>query len=255
MKPTPPTPSQLLRTALCLAAVASLLGCATSSEKSSAPANANNAQSPVQGVRKFRATDGRTIDIGPASSANGGWRFNNPHMEKGQCWIADGFQFGGYDTLYIAPTLSTAKFNAQNTEEVMVHKLAQERLVSELAEHAGRLGLFTRVVTREADIQPGSRTLKLENTITEFTKGGGAARYFVGLYGGGQPVLRVRGQATEGAQPLFTFEARRSGVSADARLGGVFMKDEDIQIQDIRSLVLDLTDFMAAVGGKYTPAR
>jgi hypothetical protein len=111
------------------------------------------------------------------------------------------------------------------------------------------------VVTRESDLVPGTRTLKLENTITEFTKGGGAARYFVGLYGGGQPVLRVRGKATEGDKTVFSFEARRSGVSADARLGGVFMKDEDIQVQDIRSLVLDLTDFMAALGGKYTPAN
>ena len=34
---------------------------------------------------------------------------------------------------------------------------------------------------------------------------------------------------------------------------GGFMKDEDIQIKDIRSLVLDLTDFMAAVAGKYRP--
>jgi hypothetical protein len=36
-------------------------------------------------------------------------------------------------------------------------------------------------------------------------------------------------------------------------MGGAFMKDEDIQSEDIRSLVLDLTDFMAALAGKYTP--
>jgi len=40
-------------------------------------------------------------------------------------------------------------------------------------------------------------------------------------------------------KPLFTFEARRSGVSAGARMSGVFMKDEDIQMEDIRSMVLD----------------
>jgi hypothetical protein len=94
--------------------------------------------------------------------------------------------------------------------------------------------------------------LKLENTIVEFVKGGGAARYFVGLYGGGQPVLRVQGKLTEGDKTLFTYEARRSGTSAGARMGGVFMKDEDIQSEDIRSMVLDLTDFMAALAGKYT---
>ena len=40
-----------------------------------------------------------------------------------------------------------------------------------------------------ADIKPGAKVLRLDNTITEFTKGGGAARYFVGLYGGGQPKI------------------------------------------------------------------
>jgi hypothetical protein len=94
------------------------------------------------------------------------------------------------------------------------------------------------------------KSLKLESTITEFTKGGGAARYFVGLYGGGQPVLRVQGKMADGDKPVFTFEARRSGVSAGARMSGVFMKDEDIQMEDIRSMVLDLTDFMAIVAKK-----
>ena len=30
---------------------------------------------------------------------------------------------------------------------------------------------------------------------------------------------------------------------------GAFMKDEDIQTEDVRSMVLDLTDFMSAVAG------
>ena len=94
---------------------------------------------------------------------------------------------------------------------------------------------------------------KLENTIVEYPKVGGAARYFVGLYGGGQPVLRVHGKMTDGDKTVFTFEARRSGTSAGSRLGGAFMKDEDIQIEDVRSMVLDLSDFMAAIGGKYPP--
>lgn len=244
-----------VRIALALAGALTFLGCASSGEKSSSSTSAGGSATPsAKGSRKFRADDGRTIDIGTAVAADGGQRYNNPHMEKGQCWVANGFNFTGFDTLYIAPTLSTAKFNQQNAEEAMVHKLAQERLVTEIESSIKGKGLFAQVVTREADIKPGAKTLKLENTITEFTKGGGAARYFVGLYGGGQPILRVRGKASEGDKSLFTFEARRSGVSAGARVGGVFMKDEDIQIEDIRSLVLDLTDFMAAVGGKYPAA-
>jgi len=32
---------------------------------------------------------------------------------------------------------------------------------------------------------------------------------------------------------------------------GVYMKDEDIQIQDIHSLALDLADFMSVIAGKF----
>jgi len=215
-------------------------GCASSGDKSSASPN------------KFKADDGRTIDIGKSAPADGGTRYNNPHMEKGKCWVADGFDFNGYDTIYIAPTLSTAKF-PDKPEDTMVHNLAKDRLVSEIALKLNERKIFPNVVTKESDIKPGAKVLKLENTITEFTKGGGAARYFVGLYGGGQPVLRVQGKMTDGGKTVFNFESRRSGTSANARMGGVFMKDEDIQIEDIRSMVLDLTDFMAAVAKKYPP--
>ena len=66
-------------------------------------------------------------------------------------------------------------------------------------------------------------------------------------------MIRVVGKMTDQTKPVFLFEGRRSGVSAGARMVGAFRKDEDIQIEDIRSLVLDLSDFMAAVAGKYEP--
>ena len=96
------------------------------------------------------------------------------------------------------------------------------------------------VVTSETDLKPGAKVLKLQNTIIEYAKGGGAARYFAGLYGAGQPVLRVQGKLAEGDKQLFSYEARRSGVSAGARMTGAFMTDVDIQQQDIQSMVLDL---------------
>ncbi len=167
-------------------------------------------------------------------------------MEK--CWIADNFNFTGYDTLYIVPTQSTARYQK---DEERPHQLAKENLPIEFTRSLNGKGLFMDIVTRESDIKTNAHILRLENTITEYSKGGGGARYFVGLYGGGQPVLRVQGKLLDGDKPLFTYDARRSGVSAGARLGGAFMKDEDIQIEDIRSMVLDLTDFMSAVAGKY----
>jgi len=198
------------------------------------------------GSNKFKADDGRTIDIGKATPVSGGTNYKNPHMEK--CWVAEGFTFNGYDTLYISPTLSTAKYQK---DEERPHELARENLPKELVSMLAPKGIFPSLVTKEADLKPGARTLKLESTIIEYSKGGGAARFWVGIYGGGQPVLRVQGKMTDGDKAVFTFEARRSGISAGARMGGAYMKDEDIQIEDIRSLVLDVTDFMAAIAGKY----
>lgn len=179
-------------------------------------------------------------------------RYNNPHLEKGKCWVADGFNFNGYDTLYIAPTLSTAKF-PDKPEDTKVHELAKNNLALELSRMIGTRGIFAKVVTQESELKPGAKVLKMENTITEFSKGGGAGRYFGGLYGGGQPVLRVQGRMSDGEKTMFSYEARRSGTSAGARMGGAFMKDEDIQIEDVRSMALDLSDFMAAIAGKYPP--
>jgi hypothetical protein len=98
-------------------------------------------------------------------------------------------------------------------------------------------------VTREADIKPGSRTLTLEHTIIEYEKGGGAARYFGGLYGAGQPVIKVRGQMSDAGRSLFRFEARRSGVGAKSRL--VMMDDREIQTRDIRDFAEALADSLA----------
>jgi hypothetical protein len=221
-------------------------GCASSGNKPSS----DSAQAPPPS--KYVATDGRTIDIGKATPADGGLLYSDPHMEKNKCWIAGGFDFNGYDTLYIAPTLSTAKF-PDKPEDTKIHDLAKENLVLELSRMVSTRQIFPQVVTRESDIKPGTKVLKMENTIAEFSKGGGGARYFAGLYGAGQPVLRVQGKMTDGDKTMFTFEIRRSGTSGGARMGGGYMKDEDIQIEDIRSMVLDLSDFMAAVAKKYQP--
>ena len=239
--------TQCLTLLATLALALGLSGCASSGDKSASAPTAATA-SP----NKFVSTDGRTIDIGRATPADGGQRYNNPHLEKGKCWVVDGFDFTGYDTIYITPTASTAKF-PDKPEDKMVHDLALDRLVTEMVLKLNERKLAANVVTKEADLKPGARTLRLAHTITEFNKGGGAGRYFAGLYGGGQPVLRVEGRLTDGDKAVFTFEGRRSGTSAGARMGGVFMKDEDIQIEDIRSLALDVTDFMAAIARKYQP--
>ena len=237
-----------LKLSLTLCAVAGLLAGCASSNQTAANNNPSSGQ-PAALATRFRADDGRTIEIGRSSPANGGLSFKDPHLEK--CWIADGFNFKGYDTLYIAPTLSTAKLH--NAEEQQPHQMAKENLPIELERVLRARGIFANIVLRDSDIKPGAKVLKMENTIVEYAKGGGAARYFAGLYGAGQPVLRVQGNMTDGDKKVFEYEARRSGVSAGARMTGAFMKDTDIQTEDIRSMTLDLADFMSAVSGKFSP--
>ena len=196
---------------------------------------------------RYLTTDGRIADIGPRMPADGGWSFKEPHMDK--CWIASGFDFQGYDTLLIKPTLTTVQ--VQTPEEGYDLDRQKENLVKDLGWFFRARGIVTNVVTREEQVPPGARVLVMENTITEFKKGSVSGRYWGGLFGGGQPVLRVSGTMTDGGKTVFTFEARRSGVSADARI--LVVSDERVQSQDLRSMTLDVSDFAAAIAGKYQP--
>ena len=102
---------------------------------------------------KYKADDGRTISIGTSSPAYAGEKFKEPHMEK--CWLANGFDFKGYDVLYIAPILSTAKYHP---DEEMPHGAAMSNLLNELNGALAEKGIFARVVTRAIqEIKPGAR--------------------------------------------------------------------------------------------------
>jgi len=158
-------------------------------------------------------------------------------------WLADGFQFRGYDMLYIAET--TADVPKLNPDGVESLQWARGVVRDELAAALRAKGVFASVVTKEADLKPGSKVLKLEPTIVEYEKGGGGARWFAGLYGAGQPVVKVRGRLTDGDRPVFLFETRRSGESGKARWLGGYLSDRDIQTEDIRDLGKALAEFIA----------
>lgn len=213
-------------------------GCASSQKASNASPYAS----------KYKTTDNRVIVVGESYPSDGGWKFKDPHLEE--CWLADGVRFSDYDTLYIAPTQSTA---AVSDKDLQNHELAKEDLQLELRRSFQRLGVFSNVVTRESDIPPGAKALKMENTILEFAKGDRAARAFAGLYGAGQPKLRVQGRLVDGEKSVLTYSVQRSGTSAGSRMAGIWIGSDDIQRDDIKSMVVDTTDFVAAVAGKYEP--
>jgi hypothetical protein len=167
-------------------------------------------------------------------------------------WMADGFNFTGFDTVLVAEPTSDAQ--SRSDEERKVLEIARRTLRQELANALQDTHAFQRVVTSTNDVPPGAKLLLLQNNIYHHEKGGGGARYFVGLYGGGQPVIKVNGTMSAGGQPLFRYDMTRSGESGGARLGGAFMSDENIQTEDIKDLARDLAAFVDRTV-KGLPAR
>jgi hypothetical protein len=155
-------------------------------------------------------------------------------------WLSDGFDFRGYETLYIANPVFAA---IERPNEVQMRAMAMRVLPEELANHIRNTKLFATVTTNADDVTPGTKSLRVENTIVEYEKGGGGARYWAGIYGGGQPVIKVRGHILDGEKLMCVYELRRSGESGVARVFGAFQSDEEIQRNDIRDLASDLVDF------------
>lgn len=213
------------------------MGCASSPSTTSPPA-----ATPTP-VTSPAAT---TPAAAPASAAPGDIVLQEVKDLGGRVWLAPGFAFRDVDTLVIGETRAEvprlAPDGAENLE--WSRGVLRNELIFALQERK----LFT-VVTADAEAKPGARVLRLENTIIEYAKGGGGARFWAGLYGAGQPVIRVRGRLTDGDRVLFVYEARRSGDSGTARMFGGYRSDKDIQEEDIRDLAKDLADFIARTKG------
>lgn len=177
----------------------------------------------------------------PASNASGGSGMRKD-KDIQQVWLAEGFNFKGYDVLCVTDTLATAK--PHNKEEEPLMEWAKGAIRDQLATEIRVIGIIPTVVTSPSDIKPGARALVMQNTIVEYEKGGGGARYFAGLYGAGQPKLKIQGTMREGDKTVFKYEAFRSGESGSARMFGGFRSDRDIQQEDINDFTHDMADFI-----------
>ena len=155
-------------------------------------------------------------------------------------WLAEGFDFKGFDALYLAAPVFAA---VERPNEVQMRAIAMRVLLEKLTVYLHGTKLFATVTTRAEEVKPSSKSLKLESTITEYEEGSGAGRYFVGVFGGGQPVIKVRGRILDGEKLVCVFEIRRSGESAEAKVAGGAMIDEDIQREDITVLARDVANF------------
>ena len=181
----------------------------------------------------------------PTASAPDGTTYrDDPDLQR--VWLADGVVLKSYEALHVEePRAEVAKLNPDGVESLA---WARTFLREEIATALRTKGVFPVVTVATADLKPGIRVLRLETTIIEYEKGGGGARFFAGLYGAGQPVIRVRGRVTDRDRQVFAFEARRSGDSALARMFGGYRSDRAIQEEDIRDLAQDLADFILTNG-------
>lgn len=162
-------------------------------------------------------------------------------------WLAPGFNFKGYDTLSIDATSFKA---VERPNEVKERTAAIAAVRWQLVESIGATKLFGTVSINP--LAPGAHGLRLANTIIEYEKGGGAGRYFAGIYGAGMPVIKVRGEVFDGEKLVCVYEIKRSGESAGAWMVGGFMSDLGVQASDVRDLATDLADFMKRVAAKQS---
>jgi hypothetical protein len=161
-------------------------------------------------------------------------------------WLADGFNFKGYQTLYLTPIVFAA---IERDNEVETRAMTMQALPEQFVADLRDTKLFATVTTKSEDVKSGAKTLRLDNTIIEYSRGGGAARYFAGHLGGGQPVVKVRGQIFDGDKLVCVYEIKRSGVIHAGRIEGAALSDQEIQREDIRVLARDLAYFFQRTAG------
>jgi len=159
-------------------------------------------------------------------------------------WLTNNFAFKGYDTLYITAPVFAAK---ERANEVDIRNLAMRVLVEQLESCLREAKVFSNVTVRADTIKPATRTLQLRNTVIEYERGGNIGRAMAGLFGGGQPVIKVRGEFFDGDQLMGVYELKRSGVSDEAKWLGAGKSDEEIQAHDIHMLATDLATYIKRI--------
>jgi hypothetical protein len=101
----------------------------------------------------------------------------DPHLQR--VWLIDGVSFQTYDAVLIGETRSqTVNVNTDGLENLA---WARGVVRNEVAAALKARNAVPAVVLNEADLRPGARVLRLENTIVEYEKGGGGARFFAGI--------------------------------------------------------------------------
>jgi hypothetical protein len=144
-------------------------------------------------------------------------------------WTAEGFNFAGYDTIYVTETGATI---APSREQTANFESARRLIPDEFAAAIQQTHLFQHIVTREADIPPNAKVLRLETAITEFAKMGDPA------------LIALSGKLLDQNRPVLQFEAHRGAGFSVSRVLGLNKRNKEIQPEDIRSMAKALAEFI-----------
>jgi hypothetical protein len=164
-------------------------------------------------------------------------------------WVAENFDFNGYDLLHIAP-VESSQIKPRDEKETERLEMIKRSIPKDLAIVLGNKNIFPKVVT-ESLPAPDAKALKLQSEIIEFTRGSSAARYTVG-FGAGSPRVRLHGIMTEAASGLkvFEFEINETGDW----VGAGFTSNKTLQGGASQELAEKVGEFIQKVA-RHEPIR
>ena len=158
-------------------------------------------------------------------------------------WIAEGFDFHGYDTIVVEPVVAASAVTPKDDKEKERLEMARQGLQRDLK---GAIE-FAAIVPNVAVAAQGGATnkaLRLENEILEFSRGSSALRFGVG-FGAGSPYLKLRGTIKDGASgnSLLIYELDETG---DWFAGG-FSSSSTLQRNAGTEMVDDIMNLLTKV--------
>jgi hypothetical protein len=178
-------------------------------------------------------------------SASGGSEKRFRKTDKlDKVWLAEGFDFTGYDTLLVEEAKVDGSVKAKDEKEADRLSLAQGTLARNFALAIEGRKIFKNVTTKESEVPKEGKSLRMQPTILKFSRGSSAARYGVG-FGAGMPYIKVNVRILEMGtdKPLFECELDER---ADWFAAG-YASSRSLQSGASMELTEDVAAFMARV--------
>jgi len=221
MKTTLPTPRiPVLISGLCLGLAALLItGCSSTSNGGGGTA-ATTFGTTADGTRQFRSTD---------------------HFEK--VWLADGFDFNGYDILLVTD-LDATGIEPKDEKEADRLDLLKRVYPTDMAASIGRHRVFPKATGSAGDLVEGKKVLVLDTKLLDYSRGSSAARFGLG-FGAGMPYIKITGTFHEQGsdEPRAILEMDEKGDW----FGSGYASTESLQNAATMEIGKDLAEYISKV--------